>query len=97
MAKTIGGRKVANSGATTFNKGDVVTSRVLVECKTCTKEQNTFTVKRDWIVKNREEAFAMGKDYSALAIDFGDGEQHYIVSEKMFKEWLEWLKSLENQ
>lgn len=94
VAKAVGGRKVANSGATTFNKGDVVTDKVLIECKTCTKEQSSFTVKRDWILKNREEAFAMGKSYSAVAIDFGDGEQHYIVSGRMFKEWLD---SLDNQ
>lgn len=94
VAKTVGGRQVSNSGATTFNKGDVTTDRVLIECKTCTKPQSTFTVKREWIEKNREEAFAMGKDYSALAVDFGDGEQHYIISEKMFKEW---LNSLDKQ
>lgn len=91
VAKAVGGRKVANSGASTFNKGDVTTSRVLIECKTCTKPQSSFSVKREWITKNREEAFAMGKDYSAVAIDFGDGEQHYIISEKMFKQWLESL------
>ena len=94
VAKSVGGRQVANSGATAFNKGDVITDRVLIECKTCTKPQSTFTIRREWILKNREEAFAMGKDYSALAVDFGDGEQHYIVSERVFKEW---LKSLDNQ
>ena len=26
----------------------------------------------------------MGKPYSALAIDFGDGEQHYLIDEKLF-------------
>lgn len=94
VAKAVGGRKVSNSGATTFSKGDVTTDKVLIECKTCTKPQSSFTVKREWIDKNREEAFAMGKHYSAVAIDFGDGEQHYIVSEAMFKEW---LNSLDNQ
>lgn len=94
VAKAVGGRQVANSGATTFSKGDVTTSEVLIECKTCVKEQKSFTIKREWIDKNREEAFAMGKPYSAVAIDFGDGEQHYIISQRMFNEW---LKSLENQ
>lgn len=94
VAKAVGGKKVANSGATAFYKGDVMTDKVLFECKTCTKEQKTFTIKREWIDKNREEAFAMGKHYSAVVIDFGDGEQHYLISEKMFKEWLE---SIENQ
>lgn len=93
MAKAVGGHKVANSGATTFNKGDVVTDKFLIECKTCTKEQKTFTIKREWIVKNREEAFAMGKSYSAIAIDFGDGEQHYIVGQSLFDRL---LNALEN-
>lgn len=91
VAKAVGGKKVANSGATNFNKGDVTTNQVLIECKTCTKPQNSFSVKKEWITKNREEAFAMGKSYSAVVIDFGDGEQHYIISERMFKQWLESL------
>ena len=89
IAKAVGGKKVANSGATTFNKGDVVTDRVLIEAKTCTSLKKSFSVKREWIDKNREEAFAMGKQYSAVAIDFGDGEQHYIISQKMFNMLLE--------
>lgn len=84
VAKAVGGRKVANSGATSFNKGDVVTDQVLIECKTCTRLQLSFTVKKEWLTKNQEEAFAMHKPYSAVAIDFGDGEQHYIIGQKMF-------------
>ena len=94
VAKAVGGHKVANSGATAFNKGDVVTDRVLIECKTCTKEQSSFTIKKQWILKNREEAFSMHKDYSALAIDFGDGEQYYVINQRMFNEW---LNGLDNQ
>lgn len=92
VAKSIGGKKVANSGATTFNKGDVVTDNFLIECKTVTKPQKTFTIKREWIDKNQEEAFAMGKQYSALAIDFGDGEQHYVISQKLFNKLAESLE-----
>lgn len=91
IAKSVGGHKVANSGATTFNKGDVVTDKVLIEAKTCASLKKSFSVKREWIDKNREEAFAMGKPYSAVAIDFGDGEQHYIISQKMFNMLLETL------
>lgn len=91
VAKAVGGHKNANSGASKFVKGDVATNQVLLECKTCTKPQKSFTIKKDWIEKNREEAFAMGKSYSAIVIDFGDGEQHYLVSERMFKQWLEGL------
>lgn len=85
IAKQIGGRQTANSGATPFSKGDVVSPYWCIEAKTVTKEQKSFTIKRDWIYKNREEAFAMGKPFSALAIDFGDGEQHYLIDEQLFK------------
>ena len=92
VAKAVGGKKVANSGATVFNKGDVTTNQVLIECKTVTKPQKSFAVKREWIEKNQEEAFAMGKHYSAVAIDFGDGEQFYIINQKMFNKLLHVLE-----
>ena len=92
VAKTLNGHKTANSGATKFVKGDVLTNDFLIECKTCTKEQSTFTVKREWIEKNETEAFAMRKPYSALAIDFGDGKQHYIISEKLFRKLVNFLE-----
>lgn len=91
VAKAVGGKQVSNSGATNFNKGDVTTQDVLIECKTCTKPQSSFSVKKEWITKNREEAFAMGKSYSAVVIDFGESEQFYIIDEKMFKKLLEHL------
>ena len=92
VAKAVGGRKTANSGATDFVKGDVVIDQWLLECKTCTKEQQTFTVRKEWFKKNEEEAFAMRKPYSAVVFDFGDGEQHYIISEKLFKQLVEHVK-----
>ena len=38
VAKNLGGKVNANSGATGFYKGDVRTDYLLVECKTATKE-----------------------------------------------------------
>ena len=89
IAKQVNGKQTANSGATAFSKGDVTTDAWLFEAKTKTSESNSFSIKREWIKKNEEEAFAMGKPYSALVIDFGDGEQHYLVSEKLFLQMLE--------
>lgn len=85
VAKAINGRTVANSGAIPFGAGDVTSDQWLLECKTCTKEQKTFTLRREWFSKNEEEAFAMRKPYNAIVVDFGDGEQHYIISERLFK------------
>ena len=85
VAKAVGGKKVANSGATPFYKGDVCTRNILVECKTSMTEKQSFSIKKEWIEKNNEEAFAMGKFFSALAFDFGDGVNHYVIDEEMFQ------------
>lgn len=85
VAKKLGGKRQANSGATAFQKGDVITDQFLVECKTKTKDSKSFTIKEDWLLKNEEEAFAMNKD-SALCFDFGPGanKRYYIISERLF-------------
>lgn len=93
VAKAVQGRKVANSGATDFAKGDVTTNEWLIECKTVTKEQKSFSVKKEWLQKNKEESFAMNKQYSALCFDFGDSERYYIVDERLF---LKMKEELEN-
>lgn len=92
VAKAVGGKRTANSGATMFSKGDVRTKNFLIECKTCTERKNTFTMHKDWFDKNKEEAFAMHKDYSALAFDFGDGETLYVVDEHLFQQLLQYLE-----
>lgn len=84
IAKVVGGRKTANSGATKFSKGDVSNDNWLFEAKTKTTPSESMSVKREWLDKNAEEAFAMGKDYSAVVIDFGCGDNYYIVDEKTF-------------
>ena len=84
IAKAVRGKMVPNSGAITFGAGDVTTDSWLFEAKTKTTESNSFSIKREWIEKNKEEAFAMGKDYNALVIDFGDGKQFYLTDEKTF-------------
>ena len=97
VAKTIQGKQVANSGATAFNKGDVTTDMWLIECKTATTEKKTFSIKREWIDKNREEAFAMGKPYNALCFDFGDnGNRYYVIDEKTFKQLKEAIENEES-
>lgn len=92
VAKAVGGKQVSNSGATAFNKGDVTTEQFLIECKTVTNPVKSFSIKREWLDKNEEERFAMNKDYSALAFDYGDGVQYYIISESLFSELVRLLK-----
>ena len=88
VAKKLGGKQVANSGAAKFVAGDVILDDWLIECKTVTKEQKTFTVKKEWLVKNQQESLSTGKRYSALAFNFGDDTNYYIVDENIFKKIL---------
>lgn len=88
IAKKVNGKQVANSGATPFYKGDIHTDEWLFEAKTKTSESNSFTLKKEWFDKNAEEAFAMRKPYHALVFDFGDGQQHYVLDEKLFLDML---------
>lgn len=87
VAKKIGGKVVPNSGAATFVAGDVITKQFLIECKTKTKDSKSFTIKEDWLIKNEEEAFAMGKNNSALCFDFGPSanKRYYVISESLFQ------------
>lgn len=92
VAKAVKGKLVSNSGASDFTAGDVVSDLFLLECKTKTVESKSFVIKKEWLEKNKEEAFEMGKPYYALVIDFGDGENHYLINEKLF---IKLLNSLE--
>ena len=94
VAKKIGGKVVPNSGAATFVAGDVVTKDWLIECKTKTKDCSSFTIKEDWLLKNEEEAFAMGKNNSALCFDFGPSanKRYYVISERLFQTLQNYMK-----
>lgn len=92
IAKELGGKQTANSGATKFSKGDVRLDNWLIEAKTKTSPSSSISIKREWIEKNEEEAFAMGKEHSALCFSFGDlhnDKQYYILNETEFKRFLE--------
>ena len=94
VAKVVNGKRTANSGATAFQKGDVITRDWLIECKTKTKDSNSFTIKEDWLLKNEEEAFAMGKNNSALCFDFGPSanKRYYVISERLFETLKDYLE-----
>lgn len=92
IAREIGGKRVAASGATAFNKGDITTDKWLIEAKTKMSESKSFSIKKEWLEKNEEERFAMNKEYSALAFNFGpDEDNYYIIDSKLFKRLKELL------
>ena len=93
VAKDLDGRRTPNSGATPWQKGDVTTKNFLVECKTAMTEKQTFSIPKKWLKALPDEAFACGKDYWALAFDYGDGNEYYIIDKKLFKQVKEVLEN----
>ena len=88
VAKTLGGYKNSNSGAGLFRKGDVIVKKasLLCECKTTMEDKNSFSIKKEWIDKNKEETFAMRLDNSCIVFNFGPNQpNHYIINEKLMK------------
>lgn len=87
VAKSLGGVRQANSGATPYEKGDVKLDQYILELKTKTTESKSISIKREWLDKTEKEALFMGKPYSAVVINFGPNTpNYYIISEMLFKE-----------
>lgn len=92
--KALGFHNVANSGATTFSKGDGKDEHILMEWKTQTEPRKSHSLKKEWFDKHREETFAMGRRFSVLGFDFGDGKNFIVLEEQDFKELYEAWKEL---
>ena len=98
VAKAIGGKPTPNSGATTFQPGDVSIDNLFsLECKTKTSNSDSISIKRAWFDKQIAENIQSGKKYSAIVINFGPdapyNENHYIIDEYLFQELLDYLRS----
>ena len=86
IAKKLGGARVKNSGATTWQKGDVHLDKWLLEAKTKTTASKSMSIQKEWLEKNVKEALFMGKPYTALAFNFGpDEKNYYIIDEELFE------------
>lgn len=90
-ANDLGGKVQVSSGSSAFLKGDVFTDNCLIECKTAMSEKKSFSIKKEWLIKNAEQCHEMGKRYPILAFDFGDGVNYYIIDEKTMKRFIEYL------
>ena len=88
ICKLLNATQQPNSGASKFRKGDCVNydASLLIECKTVTKEKDSFSVKKDWIKKNKEEAFSQRVFNGCIAFNFGPGQSNYfVIDEKLMK------------
>lgn len=102
VAKSVGGKRTPNSGATMFGgKGDVLTEGKngwLIECKTKMTASESISIKKEWLKKLKEEACFMCKEHTTVAFNFGPDEpNYYIIEEWQFQEYLELLKMFNQQ
>ena len=90
IAKKFGGQVVSNSGAGKWAKGDVKidNASLLIECKTCTSEKGSFSIKEEWLKKSVEEAHTSRLFNSALAFNFGPDKPNYFVINESLMEFL---------
>ena len=99
----LGGYRQPNSGAAKFSVGDVTVEagkvRVLIECKTCMTDKDSFSIKKEWVDKNKKELRLGGYDLSSICFNFGPSKTHsenlYIINESTMAYLIEKL-SLEN-
>lgn len=95
VCKALGGLQQSNSGAGLFKKGDVVVkdASLLVECKTCMTDKDSFSIKKEWISKNKKEAFEVGLDHSCVAFNFGpDSINYYVIDENLMRQLVNHLE-----
>ena len=61
------------------------------------KEQQQFTIKKEWLDKLKQESFAMRKEFFSLVFNFGikNDENYYILNERTFKQILDLLEEME--
>ena len=89
VAGKLGGQVSSNSGAGLFNKGDIVCedASLLIECKTCMEPKKSFSIKKDWIEKNKEEAFRLRLENHVIAFnfDYQNKNDYYVIDDKLMR------------
>lgn len=98
VSKYLNAKRTKNSGATKFGgKGDVLIPRLMsIECKTKTKHSDSIVIKKEWFTKNKESTLIDGTQYEIISFSFGpDEENYYIIDEKLFIDFIEYLKNKE--
>ena len=89
IAKKLNGRVNSNSGAGKFAKSDVVvdTASLSIECKTAMTPKDSFSIKKDWIEKHKQEAWSNRLANSAIAFnfDYQDAHDYYVIDDVLMR------------
>ena len=95
ICKKFGATRQPNSGAGLFRKGDCINynASLLIEAKTTTSDKESFSIKKEWITKNKEEAFTQRVFNGCIAFNFGPNQSNYfVIDEKLMKFLVEKLE-----
>lgn len=99
VAKMLNAYRQPNSGASTFAAGDVYNKNasILIECKACMTNKDSFSIKKEWLIKNKEEAKSKRLLNNCLAFSFGpdETEDYFIIDKKLMKFLIEKLEEEE--
>ena len=88
VCKALGAKQNPNSGAGHWRKGDcrVDEASLLIECKTTMTEKSSYSIKREVLEKNKEEAFSCRLSASCVCFDFGPNtSRYYVIDEPLMK------------
>ena len=88
VCKALGAKQQPNSGAGLWRKGDVVQedASLLIEGKCSMSSKKSVSIKKDWLEKNKKEAFFNRLANTAVCINFEpDGKNYYVIDEKLMK------------
>ena len=96
VARLLKGKVTPASGSCKWVKSDIVVPKasLSIECKTSMSEKSSFSIKREWITKHKEEAWSNRLSNTAIAISFGPSgkENYFIIDEKLMKFLVEKLE-----
>lgn len=95
ISKLLGGHSNSSSGSSQFNKGDVYVedASLLIECKTSMTSKNSFSIKKDWIEKNSNEAFIKRFSNTCIVFNFEpNGKNYFLINERLMKYLVDKLK-----
>ena len=85
-----GAHQTSNSGAGHWRKGDCIQQEasLLIEAKCTMSPKDSFSIKKDWIIKNKEEAKTQRLASGCIAFDFEPGGSNYFVINEALMQFL---------
>ena len=99
VAENLNGSVCPNSGAGKFSKSDVQVkdASLSIECKTCMTDKDSFSIKKSWFEKQKEEALKIKEQLTNIVVEFSlKSNNGKVFGSVSFKQVEEELKAKHN-